>query len=87
MRVQDYPVYPPSLYRAISYVSTLGVPIYIMENGIPAAKDDPSRKRWIVGCLQQVGVCHSPAGFAPAYPLIFTHTAMSQPITCHAPGL
>jgi hypothetical protein len=54
--VQDYPVYPPSLYRAISYVSTLGVPIYIMENGIPTAKDDPSRKRWIMGCLQQVQI-------------------------------
>ena len=49
-------MYPPSLYRAISYVSTLGVPIYIMENGIPAPPDDPSRKRWIVGCLQQVGL-------------------------------
>lgn len=47
-------MYPPSLYRSISYASTLGVPIYIMENGIPAAKDDPSRRRWIEGCLQQV---------------------------------
>lgn len=50
---QDYPVYPPSLYRSISYASTLGVPVYIMENGIPAAKDDPSRRKWISGCLQQ----------------------------------
>ena len=25
-----YPVYPPSLYRACSYASGLGVPVYIM---------------------------------------------------------
>lgn len=66
MLVQDYPVYPPSLYRAISYVSTLGVPIYVMENGIPAAKDDPNRKRWIVGCLQQVGCCSGACQRLPA---------------------
>jgi hypothetical protein len=67
---QDYPVYPPSLYRAISYVSTLGVPIYIMENGIPAPPNDPSRKRWIVGCLQQVGLCCGPTDCAPTCQVI-----------------
>ena len=30
------PVYPPSLYRAVSYASTLGVPVYILENGMPS---------------------------------------------------
>ena len=38
-------------HRSISYASTLGVPIYIMENGIPGGPDDPKRKDWIVGCL------------------------------------
>lgn len=50
----DYPVYPPSLYRSISYASTLGLPIYVMENGIPGTKDDPKRKEWIDGCLKMV---------------------------------
>ena len=39
--------------RSISYASTLGKPVYIMENGIPAKPDDPKRKKWISGCLQQ----------------------------------
>jgi len=54
LTTMDYPVYPPSLYRSISYASTLGVPIYIMENGIPGPPDDPKRKEWIVGCLNMV---------------------------------
>lgn len=54
MTDMDYPVYPPSLYRSISYASTLKLPIYIMENGIPGTADDPKRKEWIDGCLDMV---------------------------------
>ena len=78
-------MYPPSLYRAISYVSTLGVPIYIMENGIPAPPDDPSRKRWIVGCLQQVGRCCGPADSVPTHPVIRPKAAQSPSTTRQAP--
>ncbi|CAL5224317.1 g6984 [Coccomyxa viridis] len=49
-----YPVYPPSLYRAVSYVSTLGVPVYILENGMPAKEDDERRTEWIDGCMAEV---------------------------------
>lgn len=49
------PVYPPSLYRAVSYVSTLGVPVYILENGMPAKQDDERRTEWIDGCMAEVG--------------------------------
>ncbi|CAL8471442.1 g10984 [Coccomyxa elongata] len=49
-----YPVYPPSLYRAVSYASTLGVPVYILENGMPCREDDDRRKEWIDGCLAEV---------------------------------
>ncbi len=48
------PVYPPSLYRAVSYASTLGVPVYILENGMPCREDDDRRKEWIDGCLAEV---------------------------------
>lgn len=48
------PVYPPSLYKAISYASTLGVPVYILENGMPAKEDDSRRSDWINGCLNEV---------------------------------
>ena len=41
-------------HRSISYASTLGLPIYITENGIPAAADDPNRAKWINGCLDAV---------------------------------
>lgn len=50
--------------RSISYASTLGVPIYIMENGIPGPPDDPKRKEWIVGCLNMVCPA-SPWAFGP----------------------
>ncbi len=50
------PVYPPSLYRAVSYVSTLGVPVYILENGMPAKEDDERRTEWIDGCMAEVGL-------------------------------
>ncbi|KAK9840609.1 hypothetical protein WJX81_004313 [Elliptochloris bilobata] len=49
-----YPVYPPSLYKAISYASTLGVPVYILENGMPCKEDDSRRSDWINGCLNEV---------------------------------
>jgi hypothetical protein len=49
------PVYPPSLYRAVSYVSTLGVPVYILENGMPSKQDDERRTEWIDGCMAEVG--------------------------------
>lgn len=48
------PVYPPSLYKAISYASTLGVPVYILENGMPCKEDDSRRSDWINGCLAEV---------------------------------
>ena len=47
-------MYPPSLYRAVSYVSTLGVPVYILENGMPAREDDERRTEWIDGCMAEV---------------------------------
>ena len=47
-------MYPPSLYRAVSYVSTLGVPVYILENGMPAKQDDERRTEWIDGCMAEV---------------------------------
>jgi len=50
------PVYPPSLYRAVSYVSTLGVPVYILENGMPSKADDERRTEWIDGCMAEVAL-------------------------------
>ena len=52
------PVYPPSLYKAISYASTLGVPVYILENGMPSKEDDSRRSDWINGCLAEVQLCN-----------------------------
>ncbi|DBB01829.1 hypothetical protein WJX77_006999 [Trebouxia sp. C0004] len=49
-----YPMYPPSLYRAISYGSKLGVPMYITENGTPLTEDTSERSEWISGYLGQV---------------------------------
>ena len=49
-----YPMYPPSLYRAISYASKLGVPMYITENGTPLTEDTAERSEWITGYLEQV---------------------------------
>ena len=49
-------MYPPSLYRAVSYVSTLGVPVYILENGMPAKEDDDRRTQWIDGCMAEVSL-------------------------------
>lgn len=54
-----YPRYPPSLYRAISYSSSLGVPVYVMENGMASAEDGDSRTQWINGYLEQVGSLRS----------------------------
>lgn len=50
-----YPMYPPSLYRAITYASKLGVPMYITENGTPLTEDTEERSEWITGYLEQVG--------------------------------
>ena len=55
-----YPIYPPSLYRACSYASGLGVPVYIMENGMPCKQDDERREKWIKGCLQMVRSLKAP---------------------------
>lgn len=49
-----YPMYPPSLYRSISYASKLGVPMYITENGTPLTEDTAERSEWITGYLEQV---------------------------------
>ena len=49
-----YPYYPPSLYRAISYASSLGVPVYVTENGMASAEDNNDRTEWINGNLAQV---------------------------------
>ena len=46
-----YPSYPPALYRAISYVSSLGVPVYVTENGMPSGEEDGGRSDWIQGYL------------------------------------
>ncbi len=53
-----YPMYPPSLYRAISYGSKLGVPMYITENGTPLTEDTSERSEWIDGYLGQVCLMH-----------------------------
>lgn len=50
-----YPYYPPSLYRAISYSSSLGVPVYVTENGMACAEDNDDRTEWINGNLAQAG--------------------------------
>ena len=50
-----YPSYPPALYRAISYASSLGVPVYVTENGMPSAEEDGGRSKWIEGYLGLVG--------------------------------
>ena len=49
-----YPMYPPSLYRSISYASKLGVPMYITENGCPYVADTSERTDWINGYLTEV---------------------------------
>ena len=55
--------------RAISYSSTLGVPIYIMENGAPYSDgDDDRRAQWINGYLGQVRSFH----MLPLVPGIFS---------------
>ena len=41
-----YPLYAEGLYRAIVQASSLGVPLYITENGIADAKDD-RRDIWL----------------------------------------
>lgn len=38
----------------MSYASTLGVPVYILENGMPCKEDDERRTEWIDGCLAEV---------------------------------
>jgi beta-glucosidase/6-phospho-beta-glucosidase/beta-galactosidase len=40
MTDMPYPIYPKGLYDAIMDVATLGVPVYITENGIADQKDD-----------------------------------------------
>lgn len=47
-------MYPPSLYRSISYASKLGVPMYITENGCPYVADTSERTDWINGYLTEV---------------------------------
>lgn len=49
-----YPMYPPSLFRAIHWASKLGVPMYITENGTPLTEDTSERSEWITGYLEQV---------------------------------
>lgn len=36
----DWAVYPPGLYRSLKRLNTLGVPIYVTENGIANDRDD-----------------------------------------------
>jgi beta-glucosidase len=40
MTDMDYPVCPESFYYALVDISTLGVPIYVTENGVPDDRDD-----------------------------------------------
>ena len=49
-----YPSYPPALYRAISYGSSLGVPVYVTENGMPSKEEDGGRADWWDGYLGMV---------------------------------
>lgn len=49
-----YPMFPPSLYRAVTYASKLGVPMYITENGCPYLDDTSERTEWINGYLGEV---------------------------------
>lgn len=69
-----YPMYPPSLYRAISYGSKLGVPMYITENGTPLTEDTSERSEWISGYLGQVCQCISKAVSNTVANHILAHT-------------
>ncbi len=69
-----YPMYPPSLYRAISYGSKLGVPMYITENGTPLTEDTSERSEWISGYLGQVCQCISKAVSDAGAHHILAHT-------------
>lgn len=71
-----YPMYPPSLFRAIHWASKLGVPMYITENGTPLTEDTAERSEWITGYLEQV---------TPAQPFTGTSNTFSWEATCVSP--
>ena len=50
MTDMGYPVYPPSLYRAVSYAAGLGIPIYIMVHNFSFALK-PISPKYIVAAL------------------------------------
>ena len=83
-----YPMYPPSLYRAISYASKLGVPMYITENGTPLTKDTEERSEWITGYLEQVPslIMHATSVLF-IHPYIHTHTYTHSFIHSCTPAL
>lgn len=78
-----YPMYPPSLYRAISYGSKLGVPMYITENGTPLTEDTSERSEWISGYLGQVCQC-SRCHWCTCYPRSCTHVECWLSVTNHS---
>lgn len=77
-----YPMYPPSLYRAISYGSKLGVPMYITENGTPLTEDTSERSEWISGYLGQVCQCISKLSVVQSL-TTYLHTHGCPSMTVH----
>ena len=53
MTDMEYAIYPDGIYNAIADMATLGVPLYITENGIPDAQDC-HRAHFIMSYLQKV---------------------------------
>ncbi len=53
MTDMEYAIYPDGIYNAIAEMATLGVPMYITENGIPDAKDE-HRAEFIKNYLKKV---------------------------------
>ncbi|CDK31018.1 glycoside hydrolase family 1 protein [Candidatus Babela massiliensis] len=51
MTDMPYAIYPRGFYQAIKDVASIGVPVYITENGIADQKDD-RREKFITGYLQ-----------------------------------
>lgn len=79
-----YPMYPPSLYRAISYGSKLGVPMYITENGTPLTEDTSERSEWISGYLGQVCQCSSKLSVVQLLTTLCTHVKCWLSVTDHS---
>jgi beta-glucosidase len=58
MTDMEYAIYPQGIYHALHHMSTIGVPIYVTENGIADHnnQDDERRVRWIREYLKAVSL-------------------------------